>query len=71
MEPQHAVVWTKPEDWEVDLAHPRPGVERSDRKQFLAAWCDGSVQYVPTDTDEAKLRSYLTRAGHEAAIDRP
>ncbi len=68
--PQRAVVWTKPEDWEVDLAHPRQGVERTDRDFFLAAWCDGSVQSVPTSIDEKKLRALLTRAGGEV-IDHP
>jgi hypothetical protein len=65
VEPRRAVVWTKPEDWEVDLQHPRRGVERSDRRRFIAAWCDGSVQYVPVDADEAHLRAVLTRAGRE------
>ena len=70
VEPRRAVEWTKPEDWEVDLQHPRHGVQRSDRDQFLAAWCDASVQFVPTDIDEAKLRAYLTRDGREV-VDRP
>jgi hypothetical protein len=70
VEPKRAVAWTKPEDWEVELEHPRRGVERKDRNQFVAAWCDGSVQYVPTDIDEKKLRALLTRAGRET-VDRP
>jgi hypothetical protein len=65
VEPKRAVPWTKPEDWEVDLEHPRRGVERSDRNQFTAAWCDGSVQLVPVSADEAQLRALLTRAGGE------
>jgi hypothetical protein len=65
VEPSRAVEWTKPADWEVDLEHPRRGVQRSDREQFLAAWCDGSVQYIPVDADEAHLRAVLTRAGRE------
>jgi hypothetical protein len=65
VEPKRAVPWTKPEDWEVDLEHPRRGVERSDRTQFAAAWCDGSAQLVPVKADEAQLRALLTRAGGE------
>jgi hypothetical protein len=70
VEPRRAVIWSKPEDWEADLEHPRRGVERNDRNQFVAAWCDGSVQYVSTDVDEKKLRSRLTRAGRET-VDWP
>lgn len=70
VDPKRAVVWSKPEDWEVDSNHPRRGIERTDRNQFAAAWCDGSVQYVPTDIDENKLRGLLSRAGREEA-DRP
>lgn len=65
VEPKRAVVWTKPEDWQVDLAHPRVGVERTDRNYFAAAYCDGSVHIESTDTDEKKLRALLTRAGGE------
>jgi hypothetical protein len=65
VEPKRAVPWTKPEDWEVDLEHPRRGVERSDRNQFTAAWCDGSVQLVPVNANETQLRALLTRAGGE------
>jgi hypothetical protein len=70
VEPQHAVEWTKPDDWQVDMSHPRQGLEQKDRKRFVAAWCDGSVQTIPTDIDKAKLRAFLTRAGREV-VDRP
>ncbi len=70
VEPKRAVVWTKPEDWQVDLAHPRVGVERSDRDYFTAAWCDGSVQLVPNTYPEASLKAALTRSGGEV-VDRP
>jgi hypothetical protein len=61
VEPSRAVVWTKPEDWEVDMAHPRRGVERDDRNIFTAARCDGSVHAVPSNIDEKTLRALLTR----------
>jgi hypothetical protein len=70
VEPQRAVVWTKPEDWGVDMEHPRRGVDRDDRKIFVAARCDGSVHAVPTSIDEKMLRALLTRAGREV-IDQP
>ena len=70
VEPQRAVVWTKPDDWQVDMTHPRLGLEQKDRKRFVAAWCDGHVSTIPTDVDEAKLRASLTRKGGET-VDLP
>jgi hypothetical protein len=63
--PERAVIWTKPEDWEVDMAHPRRGIERTDRDYFVGAWCDGSAQAMPTDVKSDVLRANLTRAGGE------
>jgi len=70
VEPSRAVVWTKPVDWDVDMQHPRLGVERSDRDHFVAAWCDAYVRSVPVNIDDGKLRAHLTRAGREI-VDLP
>jgi hypothetical protein len=69
--PEQAVEWTKPVDWEVDLAHPLRRVTRTDRDYFAAARCDGSVMAVPVNSDEAKLRANLTRAGNDDAAGLP
>ncbi len=68
--PSRAVEWTKPSDWEVDLSHPRQGVQRTDRNGFFATFCDGSGHFLLNDIDEAKLRAFLTRDGRET-IDQP
>jgi hypothetical protein len=66
VEPLRAAVWTKPEDWEVDLRYPRRGVERTDRTNFAAAFADGHVQTIALDKiDDATLRAILTRSGRE------
>jgi len=66
VEPSKAVVWTKPEDWEVDLKQPRKGLERSDRTSFSAAFADGHCEIIDlSKKDDAKLRGLLTRAGGE------
>ncbi len=70
VEPLRAAVWTQPKDWEVDLEHPRRGVEQTDRNHFIVARCDGSAHAVPVDIDEKTLRALLTRAGREV-IDQP
>ncbi|MBL9165051.1 MAG: DUF1559 domain-containing protein [Planctomycetaceae bacterium] len=64
--PQRAVVWTKPDDWEVDLANPLDGVKRSDRDGFVAAWCDGHSSVISNDTDAEEFRGNLTYDGGEA-----
>jgi hypothetical protein len=65
VEPLRAAIWTKPEDWNVDLLHPRQGLERSDRSRFAAGFADSTVVALPTDLDDATLRAMLTRAGGE------
>jgi hypothetical protein len=71
VDPSRAVSWTKPEDWEVDLSHPRRGLERAGRNVFTAAFGDGSVQVIDLQkVDDATLRALLTRAGGET-VKRP
>jgi hypothetical protein len=66
VEPRRAVVWTKPEDFEVDLSHPRNGLERSDRSHIASGFLDGHVLIIDlAKTSNAKLRAFFTRAGRE------
>ena len=68
--PELAVVWTKPDDWQVDLADPLRGVKRSagDKRGevFTAGFCDGSVQIISNNIDPTAFKGLLTRAGGEA-----
>ncbi|QDT71071.1 DUF1559 family PulG-like putative transporter [Lacipirellula limnantheis] len=64
--PQRAVVWTKPDDWEVDLANPLDGVKRSDRDGFVAAWGDGHASIISNGADAEEFRGNLTYDGGEA-----
>jgi hypothetical protein len=67
--PELAVVWTKPDDWAVDLDDPLRGVKRRENerrgKVFAAAWCDGSVRVISNNIDPATFKGMLTRAGQE------
>lgn len=48
--PEKAVVWTKPEDWQVDINNPFTGLPN---KPFQALMCDGSVRmFNPTGNAE-------------------
>ena len=70
VDPAHAVEWTKPADWEVDLKNPAQGVERPDRDFFTAAYADGHVEIItPKKASEKRLRAQFTRAGREI-VDR-
>jgi hypothetical protein len=63
--PERAVVWTKPDDWEVDLKDPLRGVKRSDRDWFTTAWCDGSGRILSNSIDAEAFRKLLTPSGKE------
>lgn len=67
---ERAVPWTKPEDWEVDLADPLRGVRRPEGEKrggvFTAAYCDGSVRVIHSNIDPTAFKGLLTIAGDEA-----
>jgi hypothetical protein len=73
--PELAVIWTKPNDWQVDLGDPLRGVKRNaddGRGQvFTAGWCDGSVRMVATTIDSAAFKALLTIAGGEVVPPAP
>jgi prepilin-type processing-associated H-X9-DG protein len=60
-------VWTKPDDWSVDLSDPLDGVKRDDRGFFTAAFCDGHVRILQNSTSPATLKAMLTRAAGDVA----
>ena len=60
-----AVPWTKPDDWtpsETDLMKPFDGPHPGG---FLAAFCDGHVQFISNAIEPSVLRALLTTAGEE------
>lgn len=63
--PERAVVWTKPDDWQVDAKDPLAGVRRSDRDYFTTAYCDGHVKIHQNDIASDLFRALLTPAGGE------
>ena len=65
MAPSQAVVWTKPDDWDVDSADPFSRLTREGRDVFAAGYADGHVQAISTKNDPALLRALLTPAGKE------
>lgn len=63
--PEAAVVWTKPDDIDVDPKDPYKGIGMEYGKGFLTAFCDGSVQFLSNKITPRDLYSYFTCAGGE------
>jgi hypothetical protein len=60
----NAVVWTKPQDWSVDLENPRAGLDREQIKMIIAL-TDASVHVLPQSITAKQLRALITSAGSE------
>jgi len=63
--PEKAVIWTKPDDWEVDIKDPKKGLFGAWKGFALAALADGSVQRVKEDVPVDTLRRAIGRADGE------
>ncbi len=60
----NAVVWTKPQDWNVDLDNPRAGLVVS-RPKVVVGRMDSSVQVLPATITVEQLRALITSSGGE------
>ena len=65
--PEHAVFWTQPADWEVDLARPLEKLRVPGGSSAIFNFCDGSVRrytYLELEA-ESMLTKSLTKDGRE------
>jgi hypothetical protein len=62
---EHAVVWTRPSDWNYDPQHPTAGLRSHGGRGFTVAFADASVRLLPVTTDKKVLHALLTRNGGE------
>ena len=62
---KHAVIWTKPDDLEIDPKDPARGLFVDERKQILVLIADGSVRSLPLPKLGEKLYYMLTATGGE------
>jgi hypothetical protein len=67
-EPQ-AVVWTKPDDLNVDGVDVRQALFGSRKDGFRCAMADGSAHFIPTEFSTEQLHALLTRNGGEPVPD--
>lgn len=65
VEGANAVPWTKPEDLPYDRNQPLPKLGGEFPDSFPAAFCDGSVRFLPRNLPEQQLRAMITRNGGE------
>jgi hypothetical protein len=63
-EDNRAVVWTKPDDLDVDGVDAKQAVFGG-RKEVRCAFADGSAQVLGPEVDSAKLHALLTYNGGE------
>ena len=54
--PDRAVIWTKPDDLEIDPKNPLAGLKGSPGGGFLAGWCDAAVRMIGDKTDDETMR---------------
>ena len=67
-DPDHSVIWTKPDDFEVDLENPARGLA-SGSQLFNTAFADSHVETLEGSMKPQTLRAMFTRDGNEV-IDR-
>jgi hypothetical protein len=67
-DPDQAVIWTKPDDWEFDPSNPSRGLGNMRSRGFMAGFPDGHVRFVDHNVDVDAIKASMTRAGHEDAF---
>jgi hypothetical protein len=63
--PEHAVPWTKPQDWAPDHADPFKKLVGMGQTEFTVLMADGSARRISTALGLERFRALLTRAGGE------
>ena len=64
-QPEHAVIWTQPDDLDIDLDKILAGLKGSRWGGFYAAFADGAVRFIMDDIDAKVLKALFTKSGGE------
>jgi hypothetical protein len=62
---EKAVIWSKPEDWEVDLDEPAEGLFPEGERRLNVLMGDASVRALRSGIADEVLKALFTRAGGE------
>lgn len=68
---EQAVIWTRPDDLEIDPQQPLKGLLKNNRRGFSAGFADGSVRFISAAIDPRTFLSLITRNGGEVIGDIP
>ena len=63
--PEAAVQWTRPADWEYDPADPMRDLGDVHAGGFNAAFADASTEFISINTPPADFKAWITRSGGE------
>jgi hypothetical protein len=61
-----AVVWIKPDDWELDVMNPRRGLGSLRPGGFMTLFASGDIHFIPTTVDDRNLLRLFCRVDGEA-----
>lgn len=64
-DPDRAVIWTRPEDWQFDAQQPLAGLGNAHPGGFNALMADASVRFISKSIDPKTFQALLTIAGGE------
>jgi hypothetical protein len=64
-----AVIWTKPDDWDIDPEPKREGLFGHHERGTEMLFADGSVRFIKATISPVLLRGLLTRNGNEIIRD--
>ncbi len=65
-DPEQAVIWTKPDDLQIDPDNPLRGLSGPHEGGFITSFCDGHTESIMIENiDPNKLRALFTRDGGE------
>ncbi len=60
-----AVIWTKPDDWQLDPKKPANHLSTRHGERYLFLFADGTGQFISTKIDKENLNALFTKAGGE------
>lgn len=64
-DPDQAVIWTKPDDWEFDPNDPVRGLGHLYARGFTVGFADSHTEIIPNGTPPAIIKAMMTRNGGE------
>jgi hypothetical protein len=70
-DPEEAVEWTKPADWQYDPNDPTRGLGNLRPNGFMAGFADAHIEFIENGTPAEEIHAIMTRAGGEPRQDGP